>query len=170
MFYGGLAGGFLFALLGIRVAKTEFSLVERSVVPFIPVGHAIGRVGCVMAGCCHGFEYDGFGAIYYPHSITGLSPDQGYFPVQLLEALINVGICLLLLWLDKRLKRKGDLLLSYLGLYAISRFLLEMLRGDSIRGVWNGLSTSQYISIALLAVSVIALLWKRPLKKQTETP
>ena len=161
VFYGGLIGGGLGAILGIRITKSKFGVVERCVVPFIPLGHAVGRIGCVMSGCCHGFEYDGPLALYYPHALTGLPPDQGYFPVQPLESLVNVGICFVLLWYEKRMKRVTDLLFMYLGLYAISRFFLEMLRGDAIRGGWNGISTSQIISICLLLVSIIGFAWKK---------
>ena len=168
VFYGGLIGGLIGGILGIRVAKCKFSVIERTVVPFIPFGHAIGRVGCVMSGCCHGFEYEGPFALYYPNSVSGLSPHQGYFPVQPLESLINVGICIMLLLYEKRMKRKGQLLFLYLGLYSIARFFLEMLRGDAIRGVWNGLSTSQYISIVLLCGSIIGIVWRRKAPPKTE--
>lgn len=161
VFYGGLIGGVLGALLGIRIAGCKLALVERAVVPFIPLGHAIGRIGCVMAGCCHGFEYDGVCALYYPNSVTGLSPEQGYFPVQPLESLINVGICLILLHFEKKMKRTADLLCLYLGFYSVCRFFLEMLRGDAIRGGWNGLSTSQIVSILLLCACAARLLWRK---------
>lgn len=164
VFYGGLIGGVLGALLAVRITKCKFSVVERAVVPFVPLGHAVGRIGCVMAGCCHGFPYEGPLALYYPNSLTGLSPDQGYFPVQPLESVINVLICGILLLAAKKLKRVTDMLFLYLSLYAVSRFFLEMLRGDAIRGVWNGLSTSQYISIGLLVIGVAGVLWrKKPL-------
>ena len=168
VFYGGLVGGGLGALLGAKVSKCSLSILERSVVPFIPLGHAVGRIGCVMAGCCHGFEYEGPLALYYPHSLTGLSPDKGYFPVQPLESVLNVGICLLLLWYAKRIKRTFELLFLYLGLYSVSRFFLEMLRGDSVRGVWSGFSTSQYIGIALLVVSVLGVVWCRKTPSKSE--
>lgn len=168
VFYGGLIGGLLGALVGVRIAKCSFSLVEHSVVPFVPLGHAIGRIGCVMAGCCYGFPYDGFGALYYPNAVSGISPHQGYFPVQLVEAVINVVICLVLLWLGKRIKRTWNLLFSYLILYGISRFFLEMLRGDAIRGVWDGFSTSQFISMGLIAVSVAGILWRRHAQKEVQ--
>ena len=157
VFYGGLIGGILGALIGVRVAKCKLDTAVRSVVPYIPLGHGIGRVGCVMAGCCHGFPYDGPFALYYPHSVSGLSPEQGYFPVQLLEALINAAVCIVLLCIEKRLKQAKDLLFAYLGMYAASRFFLEMLRGDAIRGVWYALSTSQIISIALVCISVVGI-------------
>lgn len=161
IFYGGLVGGVLGALIGIRVAGCAFSVIENAVVPFIPLGHAVGRIGCVMAGCCYGFAYEGPFALYYPNSVSGLAPTQGYFPVQPLESLINVIICLLLLLYDKRKHRTFDLLFVYLGLYAIARFFLEMLRGDMIRGMWNMLSTSQIISLILLFVGIAGLLLNR---------
>lgn len=161
VFYGGLIGGLLGALGGIRIAKCEFAMIERAVVPFIPLGHAIGRIGCVMAGCCHGLPYDGPFALYYPHSVSGLSPQQGYFPVQPLESLINVGICALLLWYEKKVKNAAGLLPAYLALYSLTRFFLEMLRGDAIRGMWNQLSTSQIISTVLFGISIVALLIKK---------
>lgn len=152
VFYGGLIGGILGAILGIRIAKCDLRVAEHAIVPFIPVGHAVGRIGCVMGGCCYGFEYDGLFALYYPHSLAGLPPNQGYFPVQLLEALLNLGISFLLLRLGKKTKRALDLLAWYLLFYSVTRFFLEMLRGDAIRGTYGGISTSQLISIAILAL------------------
>ena len=158
VFYGGLLGGIAGALIGVRVAGCKLGLIERFVVPFVPLGHAIGRVGCVLAGCCHGFAYDGPLALYYPNSVLGLSPEQGYFPVQILEALGNLGICGFLLWYEKRMKRVTELIFVYLGLYATFRFFLEILRGDAARGVWYHLSTSQIISILLLMISTVGFL------------
>lgn len=161
VFYGGLIGGIFGALLGCKIAGCKLSTLESVVIPFIPLGHAIGRIGCMMAGCCHGMEYTGFLSVYYTNSITGLSPEQGYFPVQGLEALLNVGVCLFLIWYERRKRRPMDLLFAYLGLYAVERFVLEYFRGDSIRGIYFGLSTSQWISVGLLAVSAVHFLFLR---------
>ena len=159
VFYGGLIGGILGVLLGIHMTGSGLDTVVHCIVPFVPLGHAVGRIGCVMSGCCHGFAYDGMFALYYPKSLLGLSPEQGYFPVQPLESLVNIGICFVLLRLEKKMKHPTGLLFLYLGLYSVARFFLEMLRGDAIRGGWNGLSTSQYISITLLGVSLNGFLW-----------
>ncbi len=155
VFYGGLLGALAGALLGIFIAKCSFFDLERSVVPFVPLGHAIGRIGCLMGGCCYGIPYDGLLAVYYSNSLTGLSPEQGYFPVQPLEAVINCAMCFVLLCCSKKVKRPLDLLCAYLGLYSVSRFFLEFLRGDENRGLYGGLSTSQWLSIFLLAFCCI---------------
>ena len=157
VFYGGLTGGILGALLGIHIAGCGMETVERSVVPFVPLGHAIGRLGCVLAGCCHGFPYNGPLALHYPNSVLGLSVEQGYFPVQPLESLVNLCICAFLNWYEKRVSRAADVLFAYLGLYSFARFFLEMLRGDSLRGLWAGLSTSQWISVGLLLICILRL-------------
>lgn len=156
VFYGGLIGGIGGALLGARIAKRPVKDLIVSIVPFIPLGHAIGRIGCLMAGCCHGMEYTGPLAVYYPHSVLGLSPEQGYFPVQPLESLLNMVICGILLLVQKRKKLGSELLFVYLGLYAISRFILEFFRGDEGRGLYFGVSVSQWISMGLLLVCVVA--------------
>ena len=164
VFYGGLIGGIFGALLGMKIAKCGVSDLERAVVPFIPLGHAIGRVGCVFAGCCYGMEYDGFCALYYPHSLAGVSPEQGYFPTQLLEALLNCIICVCLVLLARRRRKSYDILFAYLGMYSLARFLLEFTRGDSIRGIYFGISSSQWISLGLAAAVVIRAIWLK--KKQ----
>lgn len=161
VFYGGLIGGILGAFLGIRTAKCPLTLIEHSVVPFIPLGHAIGRIGCVFAGCCHGFSYEGLLALYYPHAVSGVSPNQGYFPVQPLEAILNIGISLILLRLEKKCTKALSLLLSYLSMYAVCRFGLEFFRGDIIRGSWLGLSTSQWISIVLFLFCIVFFIVRR---------
>ena len=158
VFYGGLIGGVLGAFAGIRVANCPFCAVERAAVPFVPLGHAVGRVGCVMAGCCYGFEYEGIFALHYPHSVSGLDPAQGYFPIQLLEALLNCVVCVTLVLLSQKKLRTFDLLFAYFGLYAVERFVLEFFRGDAVRGIYFSLSSSQWISVLLLLACGIYLL------------
>lgn len=158
VFYGGLLGGILGTVLGSRVARCKVSHMIRVIVPYIPLGHGIGRIGCFLAGCCHGAAYSGFLAVYYPNSVLGLSPEQGYFPVQLLEAALNGVICVLLVRMRERSCRSGTLLFAYLSMYAVTRFCLEFLRGDLARGIWQGFSLSQWISLGLLAVSLPYLL------------
>ena len=154
VFYGALIGGILGGILGIHVAKANIGTVEKTIIPYIPIGHAVGRIGCLLAGCCYGMKYSGPFAVYYPNSIAGAFPQQGYFPVQILEAMLNVIISLILTRIRNKTSRKFQLLAVYLMFYGFVRFLLELLRGDAIRGFYFGISTSQWISLGLFAVSL----------------
>lgn len=156
VFYGGLIGGLLGAILGIRIAKCDFWHIEHAVIPYVPLGHAIGRIGCLLAGCCHGCKYDGIFAIYYPNSVQGLSPAQGYFPIQLAEAVWNVAVSVCLIKCAGKCKKPFALISVYLLLYAVGRFVLEFFRGDTVRGIYFGLSVSQWISMGLV---VACLIW-----------
>ncbi len=155
VFYGGLIGGIFGAFLGARIAKLRLAALESSIVPFLPLGHAIGRIGCALGGCCYGMEYYGFGAIYYPDTIFPFPAHVGYFPVQFVEAFLNLCIMVYLLHFSKKERREWALLLRYLILYAVVRFGTEFLRGDLVRGQFFTLSTSQWISVVLFFVCVL---------------
>ena len=114
-----------------------------------------------MAGCCHGMEYEGALAVYYKNSLTNLPPEQGYFPVQPLEAVLDVFICIYLLYYSRKERKKFDVLFTYLLLYAIMRMFTECFRGDSIRGIYFGLSTSQWISAGIIFIYFTRMIWKK---------
>jgi len=150
VFYGGLLGGVIGAIIALRWQQLEVRKVERCIVPFLPLGHAIGRIGCLFAGCCHGFEYTG------PLAVKNLliSAEKTYFPIQLVEALLNFGIFLFLLWYARKERTDYNILCIYLLFYSVLRFILEFFRGDLIRGSFLMFSTSQWISVALFLVSI----------------
>ncbi len=161
VYYGGFIGGFLGALLGIKVSKVSIAEAERTIVPFLPLGHAIGRIGCFLAGCCVGMKYDGPFAVYYPH----ISDGYGRFPVQLLESIVNLGICCILLSYARQKHKPFAVISLYCIMYGICRFFLELLRGDSIRGIAYGFSTSQWISIGMIVISAGYLISLRIAKR-----
>lgn len=168
VFYGGLFGAIIAVLIYTNINKEigradVFDIFAVSV----PLFHAFGRVGCFFAGCCYGVESN-FGIATYLNTSPahyGISR----FPVQLFEALVNLLIFALLLFLFKRKKLLGKLTFLYLALYAPARFVLEFFRGDSVRGFIFGLSTSQFISLlimACLAVCFAAKLIKKSHKSK----
>lgn len=157
VFYGGLIGGIVGALLGCRIAGCARENIIRVVVPCIPLGHAIGRVGCVLAGCCYGVPYNGPFALHVSSNTSDAMSHTGYFPVQVVEAVINGGICLFL-YKHERKNGARNLLSLYLLIYAVVRFGLEYLRGDDIRGIASGLSTSQWISVILMVISIVLIM------------
>ena len=82
------------------------------------------------------------------------------FPVQLFEAVFNLGLCILFYTLFRKKKLQGSLIYVYFYAYPVFRFADEFLRGDAYRGILWGLSTSQWISIALVVINTILLLRK----------
>lgn len=156
VFYGGLFFGIGGAYLGGVISQTKLSELEGAIVPYVPLGHAIGRIGCFCAGCCRGVEYSGFPAVHYKQSLYGLHPDVGYFPVQLLEAFLDLVIMMILIKESEKQFKKYTLLIKYLFLYSVMRFATEFLRGDSVRGYILWLSTSQWISLALCVFCVMS--------------
>ena len=151
VYYGGLAGGIAGAFIAIRTQHASFDTYANAIVPCIPLGHAFGRIGCWMAGCCYGIPWEGPLAV---HSLQA-GADAGLFPVQAAGALLNLGLFFALIRFTRK-ERKGIVTLAlYLVLYAALRFILEFFRGDLIRGVYAGLSTSQWISLLLILASLV---------------
>lgn len=140
VFYGGLFGVLSAIYL---VTRKDLALQEKTfqmMVPAIPLFHCFGRIGCFMAGCCYGKE------LAEPITVVGIQLEQ--IPVQLIEALYEF----LLFWVISIIGRKNPQINSlriYLLSYSLFRFGIEFFRGDEIRGVFLGLSTAQWISIAI---------------------
>lgn len=157
VFYGGLIGGVLGAFLGARFTHTKISEYSDSIVPTLPLAHAIGRIGCFFSGCCYGRPTDSWIGVCFPHSVTGLSPDVAVIPTQLIESGLNLLLFIALLIYTRKERKGFTTLYVYLIAYGVERFLLEFLRGDEIRGIFGSLSTSQWISLLLIIVSAIML-------------
>ena len=157
VFYGGLIGGIIFGFVGAKILKVDVvSFLDIAGIG-VPLFHAIARVGCFLGGCCYGIESD-FGFTAYGNQLVEAVNGISRFPVQLLEALCNLIIFLLIFVLYHREKLKGKLFYLYLILYSIVRFFDEFLRGDEIRGFIFGISTSQFISICLFIFALIVFL------------
>lgn len=154
VFYGGFIGGFAGLWIYCKQFKMNMSPFLDVFATVIPLGHAIGRFGCLFAGCCYGIPYDGpFHVIY--HETVGMTPlETPLFPVQVLEAL-----CLLVLFVVLAIVflrgHKGRTPWLYCIFYGVIRFAVEFLRGDGERGVFLGISTSQWISLGIIVVTAV---------------
>lgn len=166
VFYGGLLCALLFMFIYIRVRKLPARLYLNNTVIAFPLFHCLGRVGCSFTGCCYGIEYHGSLAIHYSaaHINPGISDhvaDFPRFPVQPLEAVLELLIFTVLLILFLKMGDRLAVTPVYLISYAVVRFLDEFLRGDEIRGFLGPFSTSQWISIAVFVITVIYLIASR---------
>ena len=167
VFYGGLIGGILAILLFGKNFKVKLADYVDVFACALPLGHAFGRIGCLFGGCCYGIEYDGFGHVCYGSAANVNTPlETPLFPVQLLEACLLLCLFFALLLLLLKGKTKGKIVFVYAASYAVLRFVLEFLRGDAERGVFLGISTSQWISLLLFAGGIFLLFWKRKEEKK----
>lgn len=160
VFYGGLFGAIIAASITIRVKKLDYTVYADMLAPAIPLFHCFARIGCFLGGCCYGIE-SSIGFTATGNTLVPTLNDVCRFPVQLLEAGLNLVLFLILYWLYRKSLTcrplQGKLLLCYLMSYSVIRFFDEFLRGDAIRGFVLGMSTSQFISILLFLVSGIVL-------------
>ncbi|NLO96728.1 MAG: prolipoprotein diacylglyceryl transferase [Peptococcaceae bacterium] len=160
VFYGGLAGGIIAAYLYCRHYREPFLKMLEIAVPSIPLIHAMGRIGCFLAGCCYGIPVNSWLGVTFTHS--PYAPNGvPLFPVQLLEAGINLIIFIVLLSYARQERRPFQVLGLYLLFYSLSRFILEYFRFDVARGIYGGFSTSQWISILVFAIAIYLFMVKR---------
>ena len=150
VFYGGLLGGLI---AGHIVSKNKYRKFFDISIASIPLFHFFGRIGCFLGGCCYGIE-NNIGFIYTKNPIIEANGVKR-FPVQILEAIFDLALFFLLNHLLQHKKIKSSLLSVYLSIYAAGRFFIEFFRGDTYRGIWFSLSTSQIISILIILVLII---------------
>lgn len=148
VFYGGFLGGvgFLLILKGLKLRISTDLL--WAIVPALTIGHAIGRFGCFLAGCCYGKKTELIWGIH----LHGADRH----PTQLLEfsLLLALGVYLL-----RSSRPKLQLISFYFTSYGLIRLFIESLRGDLIRGSWGMFSPSQWISGSLILAGVGLYLW-----------
>ncbi|PIS47650.1 MAG: prolipoprotein diacylglyceryl transferase [Elusimicrobia bacterium CG08_land_8_20_14_0_20_51_18] len=172
VFYGGFLSALAAALVFSRMKKISFFKMADLFSPALALAHALGRLGCFAAGCCHGTPTNGpFGVVFSSPFCQVKSEylNLPIHPAQLYESFGNFFIFLVLssLYSRKYLKKDGLLFALYLFLYSVLRFIVEFFRGDERGAFLLGLSQAQIISLvnALLFLFVLAAA-NRERKKQ----
>jgi phosphatidylglycerol---prolipoprotein diacylglyceryl transferase len=164
VFYGGLIAAVAVAFWYMWRHRMPLWTTCDVFAPGIALGHAVGRLGCLMAGCCYGRE------THVPWAITFTNPEAAanvgtplgvpLHPTQLYESAAEALILVLLLWTEKKGRPfEGRTFWSYLVLYGISRFVIEFFRGDERGVVFGTISTSQFISLIIVPVALGMLLY-----------
>jgi phosphatidylglycerol---prolipoprotein diacylglyceryl transferase len=163
VFYGGLILAVLVAFWYMWRHRLPFWTVCDVFAPGIAFGHVVGRMGCFFAGCCYGIETRVPWAVTFTdpfaHENAGTPIGVPLHPTQLYEAGAELLILILLLSTERRGRPfAGRTFWSYMFFYGISRFIIEFYRGDP-RGMvpGTGLTTSQFISVLLVPLSLIML-------------
>src|SRR5882672_5982492 len=164
VFYGGLLGAVLCGYLLMRRYQLPWWKTADACAPGIALGNVLGRQGCFSAGCCWGKPTNlpwGVKFTELGHEITGVPTGVRLHPTQLYESFAMLIVFVFLIWLHRRRRFSGQVILAYALLYASIRFAIEFLRDDPRGDLFGlttltGLSTSQMIGVV---VGVGSLIW-----------
>lgn len=160
-FFGGPIAVFPYVLYYAKKHKLNLWKVMDVLVPGLTIAHAFGRFGCLAAGCCYGKPTGtSFGVILNSDLVDRAMQGIRLHPTQLYEASALLILFAGLIWIFKNKKFDGQVVLSYFIAYPIIRSIVEIYRGDIIRGfvVGDWLSTSQFISVLIFGVATVALI------------
>ena len=162
--YGGIITGILTIFVYCRVKKLKFLEYIDLFATVVPVNQALGRIGCLLAGCCYGKHTESRFSIVFPEGAMAPAGVR-LFPSQPVMAAGNFVIFLLLTALylhtcpTKSGKKSGRYIPGlatslYLMLYSLGRFVIEFFRDDP-RGNVGALTTSQFIAIFTFAAGLM---------------
>jgi phosphatidylglycerol:prolipoprotein diacylglycerol transferase len=170
VFYGGLIGALVVAILLVRRYRLPLWTTADLFAPGIALGHVIGRFGCLLAGCCYGRPTDLPWGVTFTDPVAaanvGTPLGDPLHPTQLYDAGAELLILLFLLATERRGRPfPGRTFWGYMALYGVSRFIVEIYRGDP-RGVIMGLATSQFVSVLIVPISLV-MLWRLASRART---
>jgi phosphatidylglycerol:prolipoprotein diacylglycerol transferase len=166
VFYGGLIGAMVVTLLLLRTRKLKILPVLDVLTPSLALGHAFGRIGCYLHGCCYGVPvHPGawYGCTFPDKAIPYFSPPlyippgTPLWPTQLVSSLDLFGIFIILSFFFRRQRRSGEVTALYLLLYSTERFIVEFFRGDT--NLPGQMSQAQWISIGIFIVGAALMTW-----------
>lgn len=156
MYYGGFVGGILAVILFARRRKLPLPEVSDVAASGLPLGHALGRFGCFLNGCCFGGETTcGWAATFHDHLPR--------HPTQLYEAGFNLLVYGLLLFALSRRWRPGRVFALYLLVYPPFRFAIQFLRDDAYPVSFIApFDQAQLLSMGLFAIGLFLWFRARP--------
>ncbi|MCX5769551.1 MAG: prolipoprotein diacylglyceryl transferase [Candidatus Hydrogenedentes bacterium] len=173
VFHGAIPPAILYAWWAIRRYKLNFWKMADLAMPYVPLAHAFGRLGCFFYGCCYGIRTDWPLGVRFPpgspaaldhfYRYTGVHAGDWSFPVHPTQLYGVVGLlaaCALLLYLRKRARAAkpnpidGLTFPAYFILYGTGRFFIEFIRGDN-NPTYGPLTAQQIFSLALVAASIV---------------
>ncbi|MCL2046437.1 MAG: prolipoprotein diacylglyceryl transferase [Oscillospiraceae bacterium] len=157
VFYGGLLGGLCALIIYCRKYKIKIAPLIDLFIPAIAIAHAIGRIGCHLAGCCYGIvmPHGHPLAVVYPPNAIGAPSGIPLLSIPLIEAALLLLLSTILVVIYLKSKYIGTVATVYFLVYSTLRFFIEYFRGDLIRGKYGIFTTSQIISIVMLVSGLV---------------
>lgn len=169
-FFGGVLGAVTLMVIYTRVTKTSVLALLDCFTAGLPLGHAIGRLGCFMAGCCYGKPTTLPWGVTFTNPIAarlvGTPMGVPLHPTQLYESAAEFCNFAILVWIGKRQSFRGQIIATYLLLYGIERGLIEFVRGDPDRTLMlhGAISLMQVVAVGFIMVG--SILWWRGMHQQ----
>lgn len=156
--YGGIIGGIAAGYAVCRIKKLDFWNYLDCATPSIALAQGFGRIGCFLAGCCYGMGTDSWCAVTFTHS--DFAPNGvALVPTQLFSSAFDFAHFGVLYYISRKSRKPGTASACYLIIYGVGRFIIEFFRGDLVRGSVGVLSTSQFISLFVVAAGAL-LMWR----------
>ncbi len=156
MFHGGFIIGLIAVWLYLRRSKLPLFPTLDIIALYLPMGQAIGRIGCLLNGCCFGRE------TALPWAVALESETLTRHPAQLYESLGSIIIFIILRFVSRsrttvsQRLHEGVIFSLYLILYPLSRIIVEEFRAD-LPAIWMGLSLTQLLSVLIFAGGIISM-------------
>ncbi len=170
VFHGGLIASIVVGFYYLKKHHLNIWKYTDILAPAFILGQAIGRIGCLMAGCCYGKKTTLPWGIVFTDANSLAVLDVPLHPTQIYTSIGALCIFGFLLWLRKRKSYEGQVFWLYIVLYSIMRFIIDIFRGDQIYGTrvyfFQALTLTQVLSIVFF-LSALYMLWYLKGKKAT---
>jgi len=166
VFYGGFITAIITLYIFTKIKNIKFLKLADIISPASALAHAIGRIGCFSAGCCHGKPTQSICGVIFSNPQSLVKKEYLNIPIhptQLYESFGNLLIFLLLNFISskKYFKKNGYIFFSYLISYSILRFIIEFYRGDERGVLYLNLSQAQIISAFTILLSISGIIYIR---------
>jgi len=160
---GAVIGGMVALYWFCKKHKLQFLEWADIAAPGLALGQAIGRWGNFINQEVYGSPTNLPWAVHIDpqYRLAGFSEFETFHPLFLYESLWSLGNLFVLLWLGRKYQdrlKTGDLLLTYMVIYPMGRFLLEFLRLDA--AFVGDLNINQSIMAVVAVASAAALVWR----------
>lgn len=133
--FGGLILAVIAGAIYLKRNKLAVFRIFDLVAPYLALAQAIGRIGCLLNGCCFG---------------------RTIIPTQIYSSLILIFIFIILRILEDRPHKDGQVFFAYLLLYSLKRFFIEFWRADNLV-IFSGLTLFQILSVLIFILSLWGL-------------
>lgn len=197
VFWGGAVGGTLACIIFCKKRRIPVAQFADLCAPGLALGHAVGRIGCVLGGCCYGYpsyHLDAAGKVIADHpwaiafpegsiafsNLIGQANAQTFelmkrlgttvplYPAQIMESIGNIIIFFVLLLAFPFKRAHGQIVVAYFLLYSVLRCISETFRGDAARGfVFDNVLSTSQFISLLMATGALVLILFMSRQKNT---